>query len=91
MFIEYESHTNPPTVGGLLVGGLLVGATSLDYGHHRVIILFVVSSEIWSRRRASHRVTADVTNNEAANDTATGSPLESETKTERSVEVEEVS
>lgn len=59
----------------ILFGGLLVGGDKMQRAVQvpqvlitalmGIIILFVVSSEIWSRRRASRRVTANVRNQTA--------------------------
>ena len=72
----------------MLFGGLLVGGDKMQRAVQvpqvlitalmGVIILFVVSSDIWSRRRASRRVTANLSD-------------EKETKPEPSKEVEGVS
>ncbi|MGB0388089.1 MAG: ABC transporter permease [Ardenticatenaceae bacterium] len=62
----------------ILFGGLLVGGDKMQRAVQvpqvlitalmGIIILFVVSSEIWSRRRASRRVTAKVDNDNDDND-----------------------
>jgi len=82
----------------VLFGGLLVGGDKMQRAVQvpqvlitalmGVIILFVVSSDIWSRRRASRRVTAnlDLDLDDDNNETTTGSPVDVDNENEANPE-----